>query len=119
MTPADARLLAEVVRWARMQWHAGLVKRPIGVDETRLARLEYRLSQPVADVGQSVPITGPHAEQWVTVTEGSMRTGVPRRTLTAWASAGRVRSRKVGTGSRAPHLIALADIEQQHERRTA
>lgn len=118
MNPSDAQLLAELIRWARMQWHAGLARRPIGVDESRLARLEYRLSQPVADVGQSVPITGHQAEQWVTVTEGSMRTGVPSRTLTRWAGAGRVRSRKVGTGSRAPRLIALADIEQQNERRT-
>lgn len=78
--------------------------------------------EPMADVGQSAPIAWPAEDEWLTIEQGAVRYGVPARTLRNWASGGPdrggVRSRRVGSGSRALHLIHREDLESKTTRRS-
>lgn len=115
MTGEDALLLADLIRTTRVGWHAGLVRKPAGADEARLASLERRL-RAVANVGRSGPVRGADAAGWVTLAEAERVTGTPRRTLAGWLATGRLRGRKVGDG-RQPWLIDLDHLIESLEDR--
>lgn len=112
INPTDAALLADLIGWARKAWWSGEAPRPVSINEAQLALLEPRLrSTSSANVGGSEPIARPDDPGWLTLTEAAVRYGVPRRTLLDWVRSGKVGSRRIGAGARAPHLIAAADLQ--------
>lgn len=112
MTEDDRALVADLIGWARRAWYAGSAPQPVALDVARLAQLERIYRAQPADVGGSVPFSSDDPDAWITVATAAVRYGVPRRTLTDWVRSGRVRSYRVGSGLRAPVLIAADDLQQ-------